>query len=152
VATIRKPPRLAAIPLAPWERDGVMAALRKANLPADDVDSPNRWFWRFETHDSTPVGFGGLEIHGDAALLRSVVTLPPLRRRGIGQAIVAAIEAEARIAGCRVIWLITASSAQLFARLGYASCRPEVVPLSIRDTREFTAHGTPASMMMKRLT
>jgi N-acetylglutamate synthase-like GNAT family acetyltransferase len=147
-----KPPRLSAIPLAAWEREGVSAALRKAGLPADDVPSPDRLFWRFETRDLTPVGFGGLEIHEEDALLRSVVTLPPLRRRGIARAIVTHLEAEARIAGCGAIWLMTSSAKDLFDRLGYAACEPVTVPQPIRETPEFTAQSAnSATVMMKRL-
>ena len=147
-----KPPRLSAIPLASWEREGVSAALRKANLPADDVSAPGRLFWRFETRDLTPAGFGGLEIHGDDALLRSVVTLPPLRRRGIARAMVMALEAEARIAGCRAIWLVTTALAPLFERLGYAACEPAVVPASLRASSELAAlSADAATVMMKRL-
>ena len=87
---------LVAMPLAAWERDGLAAALQGAGLPTDDLAEPGRLFWRFETAETEPVGFGGLEIlHGDA-LLRSIVTLPPLRKRGIGAAIVASLEEEAR--------------------------------------------------------
>ena len=146
------PPHLNAIPLASWEREGVAAALRRAGLPADDVDAPGRLFWRFEGDDLTPVGFGGLEVHGDDALLRSVVTMPPLRRRGIARAIVAALEAEARIAGCGAIWLLTTSQAPLFDRLGYKACERADVPPSIRATQQFVALcPTSATVMTKPL-
>jgi len=145
-------PRLNAIPLAAWERDGVTAALKRAGLPAEGVEAPGRLFWRFEADDLTPVGFGGLEIHGEDALLRAVLTLPPLRRRGIARAIVAALEAEARIAGCRAIWLVTTSAAPLFARLGYGKRDPATVPQPIRETPPFAALGLDsAAIMMKAL-
>ena len=71
---------LLATPLAEWEREGLEAALVKAGLPADDIGNPHLLFWRFETRANVPAGFGGLEIHNGGALLRSVVTLPPVRR------------------------------------------------------------------------
>ena len=80
--------RLLATPLAAWERDGLKAALLKVRLPADDVGDARLLFWRFETVEDIPVGFGGLEIHGSDALLRSLVTLPPLRQIGMGAAMV----------------------------------------------------------------
>src|SRR6266446_4683900 len=92
-------PRLRALPLAVWERDALKAALVKAGLPADDIAAPDRLFWRFEREDDMPAGFGGLEIHVPDALMRSVVILPPLRRRGIGRSIGAAVELEARQRG-----------------------------------------------------
>src|SRR5262249_15939506 len=66
--------RVVATPLAAWERDGLKAALVKAGLPAEDVGDARLLFWRFETVEDIPVGFGGLEIHGSDALLRSLVT------------------------------------------------------------------------------
>ena len=144
--------RLIATPLQPWERDGVAAALVKAGLPADDIGDPYVLLWRFETYEDVPVGFGGLEIHGDDALLRSVVTLPPMRHRGIARAMIAALEAEAQIAGCRTMWLLTTSAAQLFDRLGYAACERAGVPKAIRQTQQFTAScPVPATVMAKPL-
>ena len=143
--------QLIGLPLATWERDGLKAALAKVGLPVDDVDEPDRLFWRFE-RDDIPVGFGGLEVHGKDALLRSVVTLPPVRRTGIARAIVAALETEATIAGCRAIWLLTTTSADVFARLGYGGCDRAEVPEPIRATRQFAALcPASATAMVKRL-
>src|SRR6202045_1992714 len=99
-------PKLIARPLRAGERGALAAALAKAKLPTADIEAPGRLFWRFETTDEVPVGFGGLEVHGDDALLRSLVTLPPVRGRGIGAAMVAALEFEARLHECRSLWLI----------------------------------------------
>ncbi len=147
----RHTPSLTAIPLAIWERDGLGAALRKCGLPADDIAAANRRFWRFEAADG-PVGFGGLELHDGDALLRSVVTLPPLRNRGFGSAIVAALEAEAMLLKCRSVWLLTTSAASLFERLGYAVCDRAAIPAAIRATQQFTALcPASATVMFKRL-
>src|ERR1700757_1201961 len=108
--------RLVAIPLAPGERDGVKAALVRAKLPADDVGEQRVLVWRFETVEGTPVGFGGLEIFGRDG------TLPPLRQVGMGAAMVAKLETEARALKCRTVYLLTASGTDFFARFGYAAC------------------------------
>ncbi len=142
--------RLLATPLAAWERDGLAAALVKAGLPADDVGDPNVLFWRFESYEDVPVGFGGLEVHGSDALLRSVVTLPPLRQTGMGGAIVAALEDEARAHRCRAIYLLTTSEADFFSRLGYAPCVRGDLPDAIRETGQFAALG-PAAVMVKKV-
>jgi len=144
--------RLIATPLAAWERDGVGAALVKAGLPADDIGDPYVLLWRFETYDDVPVGFGGLEIYGYDALLRSVVTLPPLREVGMGAAIVAALEAEAHARRCRAIYLLTVSEADFFRRLGYAPCARGDVPEGLRESRQFAALCPPtATVMVKRM-
>jgi N-acetylglutamate synthase-like GNAT family acetyltransferase len=147
-----QPRRLQATPLAAWERDGLKAALAGAGLPADDVGEPQLLFWRFETYEDVPVGFGGLELHGADALLRSVVTLPPLRQVGMGAAIVAALEAEAHANNCRAIYLLTETESDFFARLGYASCARSDVPAAVRASRQFTGLCAPtATAMVKRL-
>jgi N-acetylglutamate synthase-like GNAT family acetyltransferase len=144
--------RLIATPLATWEREGVKAALVKAALPADDVDDPRVLLWRFETLDAIPVGFGGLEVFGSDALLRSLVTLPPLRQTGMGAAMVAVLEIEARALKCHAIYLLTGSDTNFFARLGYAACAHEDVPAEVRGSRQFAALCPPtAKAMVKRI-
>ena len=132
-----RPGPLFPLQLAVFERDALRAALAKAGLPTEDVNQPEHLFWRFEV-DDMPVGFGGLEPHRDVALLRSVVTLPPLRRRGIGRAIVEVLETEAMARNARAVFLLTTDAAPFFARLGYAPCGREDVPPTIRATAQFT--------------
>lgn len=143
--------RLRAVPLAVWERDALKAALIKSGLPAQDVDGENRLFWRFERHDDMPVGFGGLEIHGRDALLRSVVTLPPLRNRGFGSAIVAALENEAQLRKCRAIYVLTTSATEFLSGLGYASGIRDDAPEAIRASPQFTLCPSNAALMVKHM-
>jgi len=143
-------PRLFAHPLKSWERGAVSAALAKAGLANDDVEEPHHLFWRFEIEEEMPVGFGGLEPYGADALLRSVVTLPPLRNRGIGTAIVAMLETEARLRGSRAIWIVSRGAGRFFERRGYAVCLPSVAPDVIRATRAFRA-ASDAEVLVKLL-
>ena len=144
--------RLLAVPLAAWERDGLKIALIKAGLPTDDIENPQPLFWRFESYQDIPGGFGGLEIYGPDALLRSVVTLPPLRQVGIGSAIVEILETEARARNCRAIYLLTTSQADFFAGLGYAPCARSEVPDAVRQSRQFTTLSpSSANAMVKRV-
>src|SRR5262249_24037535 len=145
-------PKLTPHPLRAGERAAPAAALSKPNLPAEDVEAPGRLFWRFATTDEMPVGFGGLEVHGEDGLIRSLVTLPPVRNRGAGTAMVAALEFEARLHGCRSLWLITTTAGDFFQRLGYARCERALVPPAIRDTAQFsTLCPANADVLMKRL-
>ena len=141
--------RLVAMPLAAFERDGLAAVLAKAGLPADDIEAPHRLFWRFQ-QDDMPVGFGGLEIHGNAALMHSIVTLPTLRRRGIGRAIVSALETEIPRHACREVFLLTGEP-DFFARLGYTKTTRNKVPKPIQATAHFAALVASATIMVKRL-
>lgn len=147
----RRRPIPVALPLAVWEREGLAASLIKAGLPAEDLTAPTPLFWRFE-HADGPVGFGGLEIFGDQALLRSVVTLPPVRNTGIGGAIVAALEMEARIRGARAVWLLTDTAVDFFVRLGYRKYQRADAPKALQETAQFRRLcPAAATAMMKQL-
>lgn len=145
-------PELIALPLRLGERNQIAGALAKADLPTEDLDMPGRLFWRFETPDQVPLGFGGLEIHSLDALMRSVLTLPPARKRGVGSAMVAALEVEALALKASTVWLITTSAAGFFERLGYAPCDRADIPHAIRQTRQFSSLcPDTAAVMCKRL-
>jgi N-acetylglutamate synthase-like GNAT family acetyltransferase len=145
-------PSLIAFPLAVWERDGLAAALRKARLPSEDIGTSGPLFWRFSTGDDVPVGFGGLEVYGEDALMRSVVTLPPLRGRGVGAAIVAALEVEARVSKCSAIYLLTTTAQGFFEKLGYATIDRAQTPVAIRASTQFSKLcPDSAVLMLKRL-
>ena len=97
------------------------------------------------------MGFGGLEIHDEDALLRSVLTLPPLRKRGIGTRIVALLESEALLRHARAVWVLTKAASSFFDRLGFAKCHRAVVPATIRAAREFASLcSEDADVMVKR--
>ena len=130
-------PKLITYPLPIGERSALAAALKNSKLPIEDIEAPGRLFFRFETVEGLSVGFGGLELHASEALLRSVVVLPPVRRQGIGAAIVASLELETQLYECRNLWLITTSAAEFFDLLGYVRCDRAAVPSAIRVTAEF---------------
>src|ERR1700755_2564481 len=117
----RQGPALFSPPLPTFGRDGLRAALARAGLPVDDVMAQDRLFWRFE-RDDVPVGFAGIEVHGTDAVLRSLLTLPPVRQQGIGGAMIDKMEVEARARGASAIYLLTRDCVPFFAKLGYAPC------------------------------
>jgi len=142
--------RLFAQPLAVWERDGLAAALTKAKLPSEDIGTEGPSFWRFTTEDDVPVGFGGLEMHGRDALLRSIVILPPVRRRGAGRTIVGLLETEAALRGASAVWLLTTETAAFFEQLGYAACDRAQAPPAIRATAEFACLAAASASLMRK--
>ena len=142
--------RLFAQPLAVWERDGLAAVLAKAKLPRDDIGAEGPSFWRFVTEDDVPVGFGGLEMHGDDALLRSIVILPPVRRRGAGRTIVGLLETEATMRGAKTVWLLATETTTFFEQLGYAACDRAQAPQAIRSTAEFAGLGPGSASLMRK--
>lgn len=148
--TVPTPPRLVAFPLKPWERDALASAVSRAGLPVTDIRAAEHLFWRFETEDEIPVGFGGLEVHGEHGLLRSVVTLPPLRRKGIAATIVSRIETEAALRHCDAIWLLPRAADRFFERLGYVRCDGSEAPQQIRASGEFSARDAAGAHVMRK--
>lgn len=147
----RHRPSLYSQPLAPWERGGLKAVLARAGLPADDLEDDGPLFWRFE-RDDMPVGFAGIEVHGQDALLRSLVTLPPLRQQGIGAAMVDKMETEARARGASAIYLLTRDFVPFFAKLGYAPCGRQRLPAAIAVAGPFAKPSlADATPMMKQV-
>jgi amino-acid N-acetyltransferase len=144
------PVKLVAKPIPHGERGVLARTLAKAKLPTDDIDEAGRLFWRFESADQVPLGFGGLEIHGKDALLRSLLTLPPAQRRGIGRSMVAALEIEALAAGAQRIWLLTMDAAPFFARLGYAESARDKAPAAIQASAQWRLLCPAAAVAMSK--
>jgi N-acetylglutamate synthase-like GNAT family acetyltransferase len=69
----------------------------------------------------TPIGAAGIEPLVDAALLRSVAVIEPMRRRGTGSRLVEAARIAAHTRGARTLYTLAPSSlAGWFERLGFA--------------------------------
>jgi N-acetylglutamate synthase-like GNAT family acetyltransferase len=141
-----------ATPVAAGERSAMDEMLRRADLPVDDLDDTAVLAFSFADRDGAPVGYGGLEIHGDNALVRSIVVEPSRRRRGAGRAIVERLLAEARRLGATRAFLLTTAAEAYFERLGFASVARASAPEAILLTRQ--AAGlcpSSAALMVKAL-
>ena len=128
------------------------AALDAAGLPSGDIGQPGRTFYRFAAASGETVGYGGLELYGAAALLRSIVVLPNYRRHGYGRVIVTHLTTQAVAAGARTAYLLTTSARSFFERLGFAVIDRETAPAAILATTQ-AAGICPASapFLVKRL-
>ena len=106
------------------------------DLPAADVRTgPGRFYVAFD--GETRVGAGGLEVHGDDGLLRSLVVERRARGAGVGTAICEALEREARDHGVETLYLLTTTAAGFFADRGYEETPRSAVPAAVRGTAEF---------------
>src|SRR4051794_13798708 len=80
----------------PAELDVLAGTLIAEDLAAADISGPNCRFFIFRDPVSQEdIGYGGLELFGREALLRSILVLPPHRRSGYGAAIVGRLLREA---------------------------------------------------------
>lgn len=134
------------------DRGAVLGLLEQASLPTADLDAPAAvQFWIAMAADRL-VGAIGLERYGTDGLLRSLVVAPDHRSRGVGHALVAALEREARSAGVARMLLLTQTARTFFERLGYEVVARDSVPDPVRASAEFRSL-CPASAvcMTKRL-
>jgi N-acetylglutamate synthase-like GNAT family acetyltransferase len=121
----------------------LLAALQAASLPTDDLTESGRSFFRLSDH-GREVGFGGLEIYGQHALLRSVVVVPEHRGRGYGVAVTNLVLDQAMGHGVRTVYLLTDSATSFFEHLGFAQIDRAAAPAAILQTRQ-AASLCPAS-------
>ena len=125
--------------LAPLrELPDLAAALRQANLPADDLAAAGRRFYRAADADGAILGFGGFEGSGRDQLLRSVVLAPAARGRGHGRDLVEALLAQARKDGAERAWLMTTDAADFFRHLGFADAARDAAPAVVTQSQQFT--------------
>lgn len=124
--------------LLPQDYEGLRTTLQDAGLPAEDIDQPNREFFRFVTDDGGLLGYGGFEVYGAVGLLRSVVILEAFRGWGFGFQFIKVLESLAKFNGVSQLWLLTTTAETFFAKCGYAKVARASAPASIKTTNEFT--------------
>lgn len=123
-------------PAGPDDLGRVRGLLDAAGLPTADVGDGSATFVLARAGGEV-VGTGGLEVRGDAALLRSVAVEESARRAGHGTAIARRLAAVARALGVRGLYLLTTDAAGFFEALGYERVDRAAVPDPIRETEQF---------------
>ncbi len=83
------------------------------------------------------VGCVGLEVYGQAALLRSVVVAPEHRGRVDGQRLVEAALTEARERSVRRVYLFTMHADGFFRRLGFREVSLDGFEQAVRASRQY---------------
>ncbi|WP_269502703.1 arsenic resistance N-acetyltransferase ArsN2 [Burkholderia sp. IMCC1007] len=98
------------------------------------------------------IGCGGIEYHGDFALIRSIAVASHMRGSGIGNAIVSLLLAECTRRAVQAVALRTMTTDSYFARHGFSRVAVDDVPGPLLSSAQFTG-VCPASaiVMLKRL-
>lgn len=144
-------------PLKSEERAQAIDLLAANSLPTDDLRGRDATL--LAAHhlppEATRPAFGGvigLERFGEVGLLRSLAVRRELRGRGLGVALVRAIEALASRSGVRSLYLLTTTAEAFFAANGYARLERDRAPEAIRGTSEFSSVCPKSAVFMgKRL-
>lgn len=136
----------------PADFDAIVRLLDAAALPHADLTPEHLAHFLVLREGDAIVTVVGMEVRDDAGLLRSLAVAPERRDRGLAARLVDALEARARAAGVRTLYLLTTTAEDFFARRGYATADRAAVPDAILATEEFRSIcPSTAACMAKRL-
>ncbi len=129
-----------------WPR--VQQLLREASLTpegiGDDVD-----VLFVARGGGEAVGAAAVELHGQQALLRSVVVEPALRSAGVGERLVRESIVWATRAGATELWLLTIDAERYFERFGFRIIDRAAVAGPVLQSAEFTSLCPATAIAMK---
>ena len=128
--------------------DAIERLLTAAALPTAGVAAVLADFLLIEVAGKL-AACGGLEIHGDCALLRSLVVQEAMRRQGLGDTLCAALLRDARLRGIDEVYLLTTTAPQFFARHGFRAQSREQAPSAIRASQEFSQLCPQVAILMR---
>jgi amino-acid N-acetyltransferase len=129
----------------------IRTLLEGSGLPTSDLASARPEFVVLRERGQV-MAAGALQRFGSAALLRSVVVSPELRRSGLGQRIVVELERLARRSGIDQLFLLTETATHFFARQGYELVERAAAPPDMQQSEEFRSLcPSSARCMAKRL-
>jgi amino-acid N-acetyltransferase len=131
---------------------GVEALLRNGDLPTSDIDAASLEHFRVLEAGEELLGVIGLETHAGEGLVRSLVTAPQARSRGVATALYEALECYARTLGISRLWLLTESAPGFFTARGFGAEPRDTVPAWLAGTTQYRdLCPLSALVMSKRL-
>lgn len=133
------------------EIDSLRDFLRVNQLPADDLTLSNSLYLTYYDSNETLVGSGGLEFHGDKALLRSLAVSQSMRSQSLGKQIVEDLLQHVIERGKKEIYLLTTTAYFFFLKFGFAEVQRDEVPEEIKSSTQFS-EVCPSSARVMRLT
>jgi amino-acid N-acetyltransferase len=125
-------------PAASDDREYVEHLLAENDLPTADLDAAYGSLFVCESTDGEAVGVAGLEIEGDAGLLRSLAVEESARGEGYGGAICERLLERADAQNLDAVYLLTTTASSFFADRGFEEIERERVPDALRANSEFT--------------
>jgi amino-acid N-acetyltransferase len=137
-------------PASTGDLPAIRDLLRSCALSADDVNGEGTQRFLVAREGGDLAGCIGLEVHGEAGLLRSFAVAPAFRRRGVGAALHAAAVKVARELGIRELYILTTTVRERALRDGFEEVARESVPEVIREGSQFRGL-CPASAACMRL-
>lgn len=125
----------------------IFKLLETAKLPTAGVKDHIQNFI-LEFSDQTLIACAGLEIHGQAGLLRSVVVNSSKCNNGIGSRLVKSILEHARTQQLSSIFLLTESAENYFPRFGFKRISRTEIPESLQASEELRGACPDTAVVM----
>ena len=123
--------------IRPGEASSVIGLIQRCGLPVDDLNSEKLHHFLAARKGGQIVGVVGLEIVGDAALLRSLCVDAEFRKSGTASRLITAIERYANDRNIQSLFLLTQTAEAFFRKCGYRQIERNTVPEGICQTNEF---------------
>jgi amino-acid N-acetyltransferase len=101
---------------------GIVALVEAAGLPAREIEAFIDTFVVAERHGRL-IGCGGLEVHDDTAVVRSVAVAAEARGLGVGRRLFLRLSALARAFWVADLYLFTGDAAPFWQKLGFRDVR-----------------------------
>lgn len=123
----------------PDEVEEISKLITSEGMPAREVD---RWidgFWVLDDGEKL-VGCAGVEVYGEAAVLRSVMVAPDLRGIGEGVRIIERALDYMREKGARRCYLFTMTAQTWFPRFGFEVCTLDDFEAGARESWQYKAN------------
>ena len=145
--SVRSPPVEAA---RAGDLVGIQWLLDLESLPSADLSETALEHFLVVRDEIGVIGVVGLEVHGQAALLRSLVVANSHAGRGIGRGLVVAAESLAASLGCRSMYLLTTTAEGFFELLGFRRIERNAAPPEIQKTTEFSSLCPSSATVMAK--
>lgn len=129
----------------------IMALLKAAVLPTDDLNEAMSGRFVVATAGDRLVGVCGLEVFGEAGLPRSLAVELEWRGNGLGERLVAENERRARDTGVRALYLLTTTAQAYLQRLGYEDVARDTVPAAIAAHPQFRGLCPASAKCMRKI-
>jgi amino-acid N-acetyltransferase len=125
----------------------ILELLESVKLPTTGVKDHIQNFV-LEIENNRFLGCAGLEIHGQAGLLRSMVVNPTERSNGIGSRLVNVILEKARARQLFSISLLTETAQDYFPRFGFKQVTRAELPESLNASEELCGACPDTAVVM----
>jgi len=133
----------------PQDLPALLALLSEARPPTGEVAEHLHTFFVVDDGGRI-VASAGLEVRGDAALLRSLVVAPDVRGTGLGAAVLRRALHEARLRGAAAVYTLTTTAEAYLSGFGFERVPRSSLPPQLFESRQLQ-DACPASAPVMRI-